>query len=90
MDNEKYNVSTSVGKFKIEKTKTHLRVGGKNFCVEILFQDPKMKEAAELQWLITKNGGCELEDKIIKGDLTVHLLKLSLTLLKIYRNIQDY
>jgi hypothetical protein len=87
-DSEKYNVKTSVGLFKVYKTKTHLRVGGKNFCVEILFQDPKMPEAAELQWLITKEGGCELEGKIIQGDNTAHLLKLSLTLLKVYRNVQ--
>jgi hypothetical protein len=88
MESEKYNIKTSVGLFKVHKTQTHLRVGGKKFCVEILLQDPKMQEAAELQWLVIKDGGCELEDKIIKGETTVHLLKLSLTLLKIYRNVQ--
>ena len=87
-DNENYNVKTSVGEFKVNKTKTHLRVGGKKYCIEIKLYDSKNPEEAELQWIITKDGGCELQDKLIQGDSTVHLLKLSFTLLKIYRKIQ--
>jgi hypothetical protein len=88
METERYNVNTSVGKFKVEKTKTHLRVGGKKFCVEIKFQDSKNPELAELQWIYTKDGGCELDNKMIKGDLTVEMLKLSLTILKLYREVK--
>ena len=88
VDEEKYKIQTSVGKFRVDKTKTHLRVGGKKFCVEIKLYDSDTPEFAELQWLITKDGGCELNDALIKGESTVHLLKLSLTLLKLYRNVQ--
>jgi hypothetical protein len=78
-----YSVITSVGKFRVEKTKEHLKVGGKRFCVEIKFDDKK-PDTAELQWLITKDGGCELDDKPIKDSKTVHLLYLSFTILKKY------
>ena len=30
-DDDKYNVRTSIGKFHVEKSKTHLKVGVKNF-----------------------------------------------------------
>ena len=86
MENEIYKVQTSVGMFRVDKTKTHLRIGGSKFCVEIKLYDTP--EFAELQWLSNKEGGCELTNKLIKGDSTVHLLKLSLTILKLYRNIQ--
>ena len=83
-NDEKYTVKTSVGKFRVEKTNTHLRVGGSKFCVEIKFNiDPI---TSELQWLITKDGGCELDGKDIHGSDTIHLLNLSFTLLKLYTN----
>jgi len=100
MDNENYQVQTSVGIFRVSKTQTHLNIGGKKFCVDIKLYDSHMPDFSELQWLITKDGGCEqvgckplaafgeLNDKLIKGDTTVHLLKLSLTILKLYRKVQ--
>lgn len=88
MDNENYKVQTSVGIFRVGKTQTHLQIGGKKFCVDIKLYDSGMPDLAELQWLITKDGGCELNDKLIKGDATVHLLNLSLTILKLYRKVQ--
>lgn len=77
---EKFYVQTVVGKFRVEKTETHLKVGGRRFCVEIRISD------SELQWLITKDGGCELDDKPIQGNATIHLLHLSFTLLKLYND----
>jgi len=85
MNTEIYNVQTSIGKFRVEKTNTHLKVGGNRFCVEIRFTN---ETEAELQWLITKDGKCELEDKPIRGNNTVHLLNLSFTILKSYKNIK--
>jgi hypothetical protein len=79
--NEIYQVKTSIGKFRVEKTETHLKVGAKRFCVEIRFGK---SQRSELQWLITKDGGCELDDKPIQGSHTVHMLNLSFTLLKRY------
>jgi hypothetical protein len=49
-----------------------------------MFTSSKDPELAELQWLITKDGGCELDDVPIQGSSTVHLLYLSFTLLKIF------
>jgi hypothetical protein len=80
---ERYTVKTSVGKFRVEKSKDHLKIGGAKFCVEIKCNDVNSEES-ELQWLITKDGGCELDDKPIQGNSTVHLLYLSFTLLKTY------
>ena len=77
---EKYIVKTSVGKFRVDKTKSHLRIGGKKFCVEIKLADQ------ELQWLITKDGGCELDNIEIQGSKTLHMLNLSFTLLRTYTN----
>lgn len=100
MDDDNYKVKTSVGFFRVNKTKTHLRIGGNKFCVDIKLYDSGMPDFAELQWLITKEGGCEqvgckplatfgeLNDKLIQGESTVHLLNLSLTLLKIYTKVQ--
>lgn len=88
MDDENYQVKTSVGLFRVDKTKTHLRIGGNKFCVDIKLYDSGIPDFAELQWLITKEGGCELNDKLIQGDSTVHLLNLSLTILKLYRKVQ--
>ena len=80
---DKYQVKTSVGKFRVEKSETHLRVGGKRFCVEIKISNTEL----ELQWLTTKDGGCELDDTEISGNSTLHLLNLSLTLLKLYTKL---
>ena len=80
---EKYIVKTSVGKFRVDKTKTHLRIGGKKFCVEIKLADQ------ELQWLITKEGGCELDNIEIQGSKTLHMLNLSFTLLRTYTNTNN-
>ena len=75
-----YFVKTSMGTFRVEKTATHLKVGGKRFCVELKFST----DSTELQWLITKDGGCEIDDIPIHGTATIHLLNLSFTLLKLY------
>ena len=80
-----YIVKTAFGKFRVEKTKEHIKVGGSNFCVEIKFSEIS-PELSELQWLITKDGGRELDDKPIHGSDTIHLLYLSFTLLKTYIN----
>lgn len=89
---EKYTVQTSVGHFRIEKmTNLHpysgayqyeiLRVGGKKFCIFIKFNRNTPREA-ELQWLITNEGGCELTGKEIRGSATQHLLYLTITILR--------
>lgn len=95
--NEAYTVKTSVGTFRVEKT-VHtsysqkysyelLKVGGRRFCVELKF-NRETPDEAELQWLTTKDGGCELHDTPIREQNTVHLLFLALTLLKTYIDVK--
>lgn len=83
MDNELYKLQTSVGMFRVDKTNTHLRIGDNKICVEI-----KLYDTPELQWLASNDVTVEMPLDIKEADDTVHLLKLSLTILKLYRNIQ--
>jgi hypothetical protein len=91
---ETYTVETTVGKFRVEHTTSkhpysgayqynNLRVGGTKYCV-ILKYNRNLPTTAELQWLITGEGGCELTGKQMRGEHTKHLLHLAITLLKTY------
>jgi hypothetical protein len=40
---ERFYVQTAVGKFRVEKTETHLKVGGRRFCVEIRISDSELQ-----------------------------------------------
>jgi len=84
MDNEVYKVQTSVGIFRVDKTNTHLHVGGSKFCVEIKLYD--IPEFSELR-LASQDARVAMPLDAKEGD-TVHLLNLSLTLLKLYRKVQ--
>jgi hypothetical protein len=94
MPDETYTVQTAVGKFRVERTTNRhaysgayqyeiLRVGGKKFCIFIKF-NRTTPSIAELQWLITNEGGGELTDKEIRGTSAQHLLYLSITILKTF------
>jgi hypothetical protein len=100
IDQDTYNVKTSTltCTFRIEKSVSYnsytqkynydmLKVGGRKFCVELKFNREEEAEA-ELQWLSTKDGGCELYDTPIRDKGTIHLLFLALTILKTYINVK--
>jgi len=96
MNDSTYYVKTSVGRFRVEKTTSYdidgninyhlLKVGGQKFCIEYIFRDT---ETAELQWIFTEKGGCEMNGLVIKGDKTIHLFYLSVTLLRQYGNFKQ-
>lgn len=97
---ETYTVQTTTGKFRVEKTTSKhaysgayqyeiLRVGGTKFCVTLKY-DFNQPTTAELQWLITGEGGCELTGNQIHGDHTKHLLYLAISLLKVYLPHVEY
>jgi hypothetical protein len=73
---------TSFGTFLIKTTPSNIAVGGTKFCVNITIQD----ENAELYWLGTKEGGCELHGKTIRGSDTVKMADLAFTSLRLQNN----
>jgi hypothetical protein len=71
---------TSFGKFKIKVNNKNIFVGGKNSCVNIALYD---KETS-LYWLKTDEGGCELNEKEIRGENMVKMVDLAFSLLRKY------
>ena len=81
---ERY-VRTSFGKFRVKQSDDMLSVGGKNLCVQIAYKGDNDSELAHLG---TEDGGCELTDTKIKGEDTVKMTYLAVTLFKEkYRNV---
>jgi hypothetical protein len=83
-----------VGRFRVEKSASYkpdgtlkyhlLKIGGQKFCIEYTFI--KNSDTAELQWIFTEKGGCEMNGLTIKGDKTIHLFYLSIAVLRQYGN----
>ena len=71
---------TNFGKFRVNIEEKNINVGGRNFCVNIVLND---KETT-LYWLKTDEGGCEVNEKDIKGDLSVKMTDLAFSLLRKY------
>ena len=71
---------THFGKFRIKMDGNNINVGGRNFCVNIALYE---KEAS-LYWLKTDSGGCELNEKDIRGENTVKMVDLGFSLLRKY------
>lgn len=92
MNDSTYYVRTSVGRFRVEKSVYYnengsinyhmLKIGGQKFCIEYLFKPNS--DVAELQWIFTEKGGCEMN-----GDKTIHLFYLSIALLKQYSDFKQ-
>lgn len=57
-----------------------IAVGGKTVCVFIKTHTDST--TAELMNLKTKDGGCEIKDRVIRGTSTVHMVLLAFTLAK--------
>lgn len=94
---EHYTVKSLVGSFRVSKESTvdyhgnykfdFLRIGGKNFCVEYKWNKNE-PETVELQWLDVLQGGCELTNKVIRKENTVHLFDLSISILTTYVDVK--
>jgi hypothetical protein len=74
-----YKVTTEFGTFNVKHEGDLLSVGGKKHCVQIMYKKNDVSEMISLQ---TKYGGCELTDKVIKGQNTVIMTLLAFTLFK--------
>jgi hypothetical protein len=69
---------TDFGKFRIKIDKENIKVGGRNFCVNLALYE---KETS-LYWLKTEEGGCELNEKDIRGENTVNMTDLAFSFLR--------
>jgi hypothetical protein len=73
-----FTCQTEFGKFRINTKDENIKVGGRNFCVNIVLY----KEKTSLYWLKTDEGGCELNEKDIHGGSTVGMTDLAFSLLR--------
>jgi hypothetical protein len=71
---------TDFGKFKIKIEKDNIKIGGRNFCVNLALYE---KETS-LYLLKTDEGGCELNEKDIHGKNTINMADLAFSLLRKY------
>jgi hypothetical protein len=71
---------TSFGKFRIKVDNNNINVGGKIFCVNIALYENE----TSLYLLKTDEGGCELNEKEIRGDNTIKMTDLAFSLLRKY------
>ena len=76
-----FRVNTEFGTFQIKHENNLLSVGGKKYCVQLVY---KKNDESEMLSLQTKYGGCELTDKIIKGENTVKMVLLAFTIFREY------
>jgi len=78
---------TDIGSFQIKITnRDYISIGTKNNCVQIGYNHKTT--TANLDWLGTEKGGCEINDKQIHGNDTVKMANLGFTILKqLYPNV---
>lgn len=72
---------TDFGRFKIKIDNKNIHVGGRQFCVNLALYD---NNSVTLYYLKTDEGGCELNEKEIRGSNTVKMTDLAFSLLKKY------
>jgi hypothetical protein len=82
-----FTVKTDIGSFHIKITnRDYIRVGAKNNCVQIAYNTKT--NTANLDWLGTARGGCEVNGKDIRGDDTIIMVDLAFTILQqLYPNV---
>ena len=70
--------TTKIGKFRIKTSDSNIYVGGITYCVNIKINT----DTADLFWLETAKGGCELSNKKISGDDTIYMVDLAFSILR--------
>jgi hypothetical protein len=70
---------TTFGKFRIKVSSGNISVGGLKYCVNISM--PSEQETV-LYWLSTEEGGCSLDNTVIKGDSTIKMVDLAFSLVR--------
>ena len=78
---------TSIGSFNIKITnRDYISIGNKIYCVQIKYD--ASDNTATLDWLGTDKGGCEIDNKPIRGSNTIIMTNLGFTILRqLYPNV---
>jgi len=81
---------TEFGTFQVKITnRTYISIGAKKNCVQIGYNIDTNE--ATLDWLGTEQGGCEQDEKIIKGSDTIEMTDLGFTILKkLYPSVKNW
>jgi hypothetical protein len=74
------NCSTEFGRFRVTVQPKNISVGGPKYCVNISLHESE----TILYWLSTEDGGCALDDKVIRGEDTLRMTDLAFSLLRTY------
>lgn len=65
-------------RFRVKIEPEQISVGGKRFCITIALR----KYDTYLTWLSTEEGGCELDEKVIRGEDTLRMVDLAFSLVR--------
>ena len=79
MESEEFIAVTEKGRFRVKINDDLISVGGKHLCVQIIYRNISDVELISLE---TNKGQCEMNNKKIYNDLTVHIAHLAFTILR--------
>jgi hypothetical protein len=65
-------------RFRVKVEPQQIQVGGRNYCVNIALR----AHDTYLTWLSTDEGGCELDEKTIRGENTIRMVDLAFSLVR--------
>ena len=82
-----FTAKTSIGSFNIKITnRDYISIGNKIYCAQIKYD--ASDNTATLDWLGTDKGGCEIDNKDIRGSNTIIMTDLGFTILRqLYPNV---
>jgi|LauGreDrversion4_2_1035121.scaffolds.fasta_scaffold98132_2 hypothetical protein len=66
-------------RFRVKIEPQQISVGGKRFCITIALRE----DDTYLTWLSTDEGGCELDEKVIRGEDTIRMVDLAFSLVRL-------
>lgn len=77
----KFVAKTSVGSFQVNiSNRDYITIGSRHACVQIAYK--YKTNTANLDWLQTEQGGCEVSEKKISAEETVVMTDLGFTILR--------
>lgn len=86
MEERQWDVITDFGKFRVKHADDMVSVGGKDWCVNIVYKGP---DESILQWLGTEDLQCTIDNIEIKGEKTRKMLYLATTIFRVlYRDVR--
>lgn len=74
---ETYLIKSDWGKFKVRYNEDSVSLGGSTICITI-------SSKGNIGWFETEKGGCEIDNKKVKGEYTVHFVNLAINIFHKY------